>query len=83
MGKQIVSAGPPNDREATLQEAEAAGERLLALLDELWLSLSAAYLSMSLDMLRVQDRGSAGALISNPDCPWRRGEEQMESRAVR
>lgn len=49
----MMAAGPAADRRVRIQEAEAAGERLLTVLDELGLSLSAAYLSMSLEMLWI------------------------------
>lgn len=46
----------PPERDRRLIDVAAAGARLMADMDELGLSLAAAYLSMSLEMLAIDER---------------------------
>jgi hypothetical protein len=52
-----VSGAPPLERAEKVRDVLSAGKRLLSDLDEQGLSLAAAHLSMSLDMVVIEDRG--------------------------
>jgi hypothetical protein len=56
---EVAAAGAisPLERAGKVRDALAAGQRLLSDLDALGLSLAAAHLSMSLDMVVIEDRG--------------------------
>jgi hypothetical protein len=50
-------AASPLERADKVRGVLSVGERLLSDLDELGLSLAAAHLAMSLDMVMIEDRG--------------------------
>jgi hypothetical protein len=56
-GSAASEAASPLERGEKVREVLSAGERLLSDLDELGLSLAAAHLAMSLDMVVIEDRG--------------------------
>lgn len=59
MSRAQSQAGSLAKRDADLRRIQVAGERLLEDLEALGLSLAAAYVSMSLDILAREDRGAS------------------------